>query len=86
MRLSESLNYHMKEGEMLKKVKEKLEEENEKLKGDKELNEMMVQEKVVQTKNQKQQIRTVSFFLYQWILLSGLISYSMALSVHVILL
>ena len=53
----------MKEGEMLKKIKEKLEEENDKLKGDKELNEMMVQEKVVQTKNQKQQIRTVSFFL-----------------------
>ena len=63
MRLSESLNYHMKEGEMLKKIKEKLEEENDKLKGDKELNEMMVQEKVVQTKNQKQQIRLVSFFL-----------------------
>ena len=48
---------------MLKKIKEKLEEENDKLKGDKELNEMMVQEKVVQTKNQKQQIRLVSFFL-----------------------
>ena len=59
MRLSESLNYHMKEGEMLKKIKERLEEENEKLRGDKELNEMMVQEKVVQSKNQKQQIREV---------------------------
>ena len=60
MRLSESLNYHMKEGEVLKKIKERLEEENEKLRGDKELNEMMVQEKVVQAKNQKQQIGVVS--------------------------
>ena len=71
VRLSESLNYHMKEGEMLKKIKERLEEENEKLKGDKELNEMMVQEKVVQTKNQKQQIRdvitTIDWLIY-WLI------------------
>lgn len=63
VRLSESLNYHMKEGEMLKKIKERLEEENEKLRGDKELNEMMVQEKVVQSKNQKHQIREVCPFI-----------------------
>lgn len=50
----------MKEGEVLKKQKQRLEEENEALKGDKEINEMMVQEKVAQSKNQKQQIKDVS--------------------------
>ena len=60
----------MKEGEVLKKIKERLEEENAKLQGDKELNEMMVQEKVVQAKNQKQQIGlvscTIDCFLGNW--------------------
>ena len=59
VRLSEALNYHMKEGEVLKKKVSKLEEENEQLKGDKELNDMMVQEKVVQVKQQKELIREV---------------------------
>lgn len=59
VRLSESLNYHMREGEMLKKIKARLEEENETLKGDKELNEAMVQEKVAQVKQQKTQIKQV---------------------------
>ena len=60
VRLSEALGYHMKEGEVLKKVKVRLEEENEALRGDKEINEMMVHEKVAQTKNQKTQIKEVS--------------------------
>ena len=64
VRLSEALNYHMKEGQVLRKQKEKLEEENEFLKGDKEINEMMVQEKVSQSKNQKQQLKDVSFHFY----------------------
>lgn len=59
MRLSEALNYHMKEGDVLKKKVSRLEEENESLKGDKELNDMMVQEKIVQVKQQKEQIREV---------------------------
>ena len=59
VRLSEALNYHMKEGDVLKKKVSRLEEENESLKGDKELNDMMVQEKVVQVKQQKEQIREV---------------------------
>ena len=59
VRLSEALNYHMKEGEVLKKKVAKLEEENESLKGDKELNDMMVQDKVIQVKQQKEQIREV---------------------------
>lgn len=57
VRLSEALNYHMKEGDVLKKKVSRLEEENESLKGDKELNDMMVQEKIVQVKQQKEQIR-----------------------------
>jgi len=60
VRLSEALSYHMKEGELLKKQKERLEEESEHLRGDKEINDMMVQEKVSQTKNQKQSIKDVS--------------------------
>ena len=49
----------MKEGEVLKKLRDKLQEENERLKGDKELNDMMVQEKIVQVKQQKEQLRQV---------------------------
>lgn len=59
VRLSEALSYHMKEGEVLKKLRDKLQEENEQLRGDKELNDMMVQEKIVQVKQQKEQIRQV---------------------------
>ncbi|VDI11830.1 Hypothetical predicted protein, partial [Mytilus galloprovincialis] len=57
VRLSEALNYHMKEGEVLKKKVARLDEENESLKGDKELNDMLIQEKVTQVKKQKEQIR-----------------------------
>ncbi|XP_078313515.1 basal body-orientation factor 1-like isoform X3 [Crassostrea virginica] len=60
VRLSEALSYHMKEGEVLKKLRDKLQEENEQLKGDKELNDMMVQEKIVQVKQQKEQLRQLT--------------------------
>lgn len=60
VRLSEALSYHMREGEVLKKQRERLEEENGHLQGDKEINDMMVQEKVAQSKNQKQTIKEVS--------------------------
>lgn len=60
VRLSEALNYHMREGEVLRKQKEKLEEECQRLGGDKEINDMMVQEKVAQVKSQKQSIREMS--------------------------
>ena len=76
VRLSEALSYHMKEGELLKKQKERLEEESEHLRGDKEINDMMVQEKVSQTKNQKQSIKDVS----TWSLLS---LFSMLICVYV---
>jgi len=59
VRLSEALSYHMKEGEVLTKAREKLEEEVAALRGDKQVNDVLVQEKVAQSKNQKQQIREV---------------------------
>ena len=63
VRVNEALAYHMEEGDKLKRVKERLEKENSELKGDKELNEMMIQEKVQQSKNNKQLIKDVSFYL-----------------------
>ena len=59
VRLSEALNYHMKEGELLKKERERLKEESERLMGEKEVNDMMVQEKVIQAKQQKELIKEV---------------------------
>ena len=58
--MTEALNFHIAEATKLKKDKKRLEEENQKLLGDKELNEMMVQEKVAQTKKQKQELKSVS--------------------------
>ena len=60
----------MKEGDVLKKKVSRLEEENESLKGDKELNDMMVQEKIVQVKQQKEQIREVWTKLFTVITMS----------------
>ncbi|XP_076442356.1 basal body-orientation factor 1-like isoform X3 [Babylonia areolata] len=57
MRLSESLTFHMKEGDELKKEREHLTEQNKHLMGEKEVNDMMVQEKVIQAKQQKEHIR-----------------------------
>ena len=61
VRLSEALNYHMKEGELLKKERKRLCEENERLLGEKEVNDMMVQEKVIQAKQQKELIKEVGW-------------------------
>ena len=59
VRVTEALNYHIEEGTKLKKKKGKLEEENDTLQGEKELNTLMIQDKVVQTKHQKQLIQEV---------------------------
>ena len=59
MRVSEALSYHMEECAKLKRIKERLEKDNEDLSGSKELNEMMIQEKVQQSKNNKQCIKEV---------------------------
>ena len=59
MRVNEALAYHIEEGDKLKRVKERLEKENSDLRGDKELNEMMIQEKVQQNKHNKQLMKDV---------------------------
>ena len=62
MRVNEALAYHIEEGDKLKRVKERLEKENSDLRGDKELNEMMIQEKVQQNKHNKQLMKDVGIF------------------------
>ena len=59
VRLNEALSYHMAEGDKLKVVRQKLEEQNEHLISEKEMNEMVIKEKVAQAKSQKQQIKEV---------------------------
>ena len=56
------MNYHMKESDELKLERDTLLKENKKLKGDKELNELMIQEKVVQNVKLKEQLKQVSAF------------------------
>jgi len=51
---------------MLKKIKDSLSEENDGLQGDKELNDLMVQEKIVQVKQQKELIRQVRNVTYMY--------------------
>ena len=60
VRLNEALNYHVKEADELKAEKEKLVKENSQLKGDRELQDQLIQEKVVGNKKQKKQINDVS--------------------------
>ncbi|XP_070571083.1 basal body-orientation factor 1-like isoform X2 [Ptychodera flava] len=60
VRLNEALSYHMKDAEQLRKAKEALEKENEDLKGGKDLNDHLVESKVIEVKKQKEQIRDLS--------------------------
>ncbi|XP_061467700.1 basal body-orientation factor 1 isoform X3 [Rhineura floridana] len=53
VRLHEALGFHMKETEELQKVKQKLEEKNASLLQEKETNDILVQEKVLQITQQK---------------------------------
>lgn len=62
VRLNEALNYHMKEGEILTKERDVLLEENKMLRGEKEVQDMMVQEKVIQVKTQRENIKQVKKF------------------------
>ncbi|XP_077997345.1 basal body-orientation factor 1-like [Glandiceps talaboti] len=57
VRLNEALTYHMKESDEMKKAKEALEEELAEIKGQKDVNDHLVEDKVVEAKRQKQQIR-----------------------------
>lgn len=56
VRVNAALEYHVAESKDLKKVKETLEVENQELETEKELNGMIVQEKVVESKHQKKLI------------------------------
>ncbi len=60
VRVNEALSYHIAEGTKLKKNKAKLESDNDTLQGEKEMNEMMIHEKVSQSKHHKQHIKEVS--------------------------
>ena len=59
VRLTEALNYHMKEGDLLRKERDRLQEENANLMEEKEVIDLMVKEKVVQAKHQKETIKEV---------------------------
>ncbi|XP_041469637.1 basal body-orientation factor 1-like [Lytechinus pictus] len=56
VRLTEALNYHVKEADELRAEKEKLLKENSQIKGDRELQDQLIQEKVISSKKQKKQI------------------------------
>ncbi|MBN3314555.1 BBOF1 factor, partial [Atractosteus spatula] len=56
VRLNEALSYHIKEAEELKKMTVAIAEENDNLAQHKETNELLVQEKVAQLKQQKEEI------------------------------
>ena len=47
------------EGDRLKKIKERLDEENKDLRSEKEMNELVIQQKVAQSQQQKQTIKEV---------------------------
>lgn len=60
VRLTEALNYHVKEADELRAEKDKLLKENSQIKGDRELQDQLIQEKVISSKKQKKQINEVS--------------------------
>ena len=59
VRISEALLIHMQEADKLKVMKEKLEKQLEETSGEKDLNEMLVREKVQESKHQKRLIKEV---------------------------
>ena len=59
VRVNEVLAYHMAESEQLKKVRDKLLEENSLLKSEKQLNDLTMQKSVQQNKHLKANIKQV---------------------------
>ena len=59
VRIGEALQIHMQEEKKLKKLREKLEEQNQVLSDEKEMNDMVIKEKVSETKQQKRLIKEV---------------------------
>ena len=63
VRVTEALNYHVKESDVLKLSRDTLLKANKKLKGDNELKELMIQEKVVQNVKLKEQNKQVCILI-----------------------
>ena len=59
VRITKALNYHTEEGEQLRKLKERLERENDQLKGDKEIDDLLIQRKVAQSRHNKRLVKEV---------------------------
>ena len=59
VRITKALNYHTEEGEQLRKLKERLERENDQLKGDKEIDDLLIQRKVAQARHNKRLVKEV---------------------------
>ena len=59
VRIGEALQIHMEEEKKLKRIRDKLQEENQGLKDEKEMNDLVIKEKVSQTKAQKKAIKEV---------------------------
>ena len=57
--MNEALLYHMSAEDRLKAQQTKLESENQDLASEKEMNDMVIQQKVSQTRSQKAQIKQV---------------------------
>lgn len=64
VRVNEALQYHMAEGEKLNRLKDQLQEENDLLRAEKEMNDMVIKEKVSESKTQKKQIKEVYICVY----------------------
>ena len=59
VRISEALVIHMQEADKLRAMKDRLEKDLEEMSGEKDLNEMLVKEKVQESKHQKRMIKEV---------------------------
>ena len=59
VRISEALVIHMQEADKLRVMKDRLEKDLEEMSGEKDLNEMLVKEKVQESKHQKRMIKEV---------------------------
>ena len=65
VRLTEALNYHVKYGEDLGIAKKNLSTENKKLRSEKEMNSLIVEEKVIQGKKLQKQVELLYQFVAQ---------------------
>ncbi|ELU12903.1 hypothetical protein CAPTEDRAFT_173951, partial [Capitella teleta] len=57
VRVNEALSYHIAEGEKLKTLSHSLEEQNKELSSEQELNQLLIKQKLTQSKSQKSEIK-----------------------------